>query len=370
MPTPDNTVSLLIGGKVHSHWSRYDIDSDFLIPADAWHVELGLPDGQFPPVVTEGAAVEVRIGSDTVMTGRIDDISHETGKGGHTLSLSGRDGAAILTDCSAPVFSARQATLAEVVANIVKPLGISRIRIDAETTHAREKVAVEPGDTAWDTLVRAAEANGLWPWFEPDGTLVVGGPDYSRPPVATLILRRNGEGNNVQRLAVQRSMAERYSDITVLGQAHGTAIEAGRNALRASVRDPAVKVYRPLVVIDHDADNAGIARARARKLLSDSRLKGLTLTAEVTGHRTSDGMLWQPGQRIHVISEPHGLDGVYFLMARRFRGGRGVGTTTALTLKEDGVWTLDAHPGKRGKKRLRLKTKDGKELEAIDVGGY
>ena len=78
MPTPDNTVSLLIGGKVHGHWSRYDIDSDLLIPADAWHVELGLPDGQFPPVVTEGAAVEVRIGSDTVMTGRIDDIT--TGK--------------------------------------------------------------------------------------------------------------------------------------------------------------------------------------------------------------------------------------------------------------------------------------------------
>ncbi|MCG9093986.1 DNA circularization N-terminal domain-containing protein [Laribacter hongkongensis] len=122
--------------------------------------------------------------------------------------------------------------------------------------------------------------------------------------------------------------------------------------------------------IGHDADNAGIARARARKLLSDARLKGLTLDAEVTGHRTSDGVLWQPGQRIHVISEPHGLDGVYFLMARRFRGGRGVGTTTALTLKEDGVWTLDAHPGKRGRKRLRLKTKDGKELEAIDVGGY
>ncbi|EKN3348263.1 phage tail protein, partial [Yersinia ruckeri] len=50
MPTPsekeqDNRVSILINGKVHSAWSRYQIDSDFLIPADAWSVSLGLPDG-------------------------------------------------------------------------------------------------------------------------------------------------------------------------------------------------------------------------------------------------------------------------------------------------------------------------------------
>ena len=42
MPTPsekeqDNRVSILINGKVHSAWSRYQIDSDFLIPADAWY---------------------------------------------------------------------------------------------------------------------------------------------------------------------------------------------------------------------------------------------------------------------------------------------------------------------------------------------
>lgn len=36
-PATDNaTVSVIINGKVHSDWSRYQIDSDFLIPADAW----------------------------------------------------------------------------------------------------------------------------------------------------------------------------------------------------------------------------------------------------------------------------------------------------------------------------------------------
>ncbi|KZE34185.1 phage baseplate assembly protein [Crenobacter luteus] len=367
-PSGDNAVSLLIGGRFHSQWTRYEIDSDLLIPADAWRVDLGLPQGQFPPVVTEGAAVQVRIGADTVLTGRIDDIEDAVDKAGHTLTISGRDGAAVLTDCSAPIFTAKQATLAEVVANVVKPLGISQIRIDAGKAATREKVNVEPGDTAWDTLVHAAEANGLWPWFEPDGTLVIGGPDYSKPPVASLVMKRDGRNNNLISLRRTRSMAERHSDITVLGQAHGTALENGKHALKSTVRDAGVAIYRPRIVVDHDAENTDTARARARKLLSDSRLKGFTLVAKVSGHRTSDGLLWQPGQRIHVVSEPHGIDAVFFLMARKFQGGRGQGTTTTLTLKEDKVWVLDAHPHKRGKKRAKGRTKKGEELEIVDVG--
>ncbi|MDK3025584.1 contractile injection system protein, VgrG/Pvc8 family [Cupriavidus taiwanensis] len=364
-------VSLLIGGKVHSSWSRYDIDSDLLIPADAWQVELGLPRGEFPPTVAPGERVEVRVGADPVMTGRIDEIAHRVGKDAHTLSISGRDGAAVLVDCSAPIFTAKQATLAEIVANVARPLGVTRIRIDADAAAAREKVNVQPGESAWDTIVHAAEANGLWPWFEPDGTLVIGGPDYSKAPVASLVMRRSGQGNNLVSLDLAQSMAERYSDFTVLGQGHGTSVEAGRHALRAAVKDAELSnrgIYRPRIVVDYDADNTGIARSRARKLLSDSRLRGLTLTATVRGHRTSDGQLWQPGQRIHVLSEPHGLDGIYFLMARKFTGGRGLGSTSRLVLKEDGVWVLDAHPHKRAKKRARGRTKKGEELEIIDVG--
>ncbi len=161
-------------------------------------------------------------------------------------------------------------------------------------------------------------------------------------------------------------LAGRYSDITVLGQAHGTHAEAGRHALKSAVRDPGCAVYRPRIVQDGDADSLADTRARARKLLSDSRLQGMTLTAVVKGHRTSDGVLWQPGQRVHVVSEPHGIDGVFFLMARKLQGGEGQGSRTTLTLKEDGVWVLDAHPDKRDKKRTKRKKKDD-GLDAIDV---
>ena len=163
-------------------------------------------------------------------------------------------------------------------------------------------------------------------------------------------------------------MHSRYSEVTVLGQTHGTELEDGKNSLSGKAKDDGVTWYRPKIVVDHEADNTAVCRDRALKLISDSRLNGLTLSAAVKGHlidapgQPSDGMLWKPMQRVRVISEPHGIDDVFFLMARKFSRGRADGTRTMLTLKEDGVWVLNAHPHKnkhrRGKNSLPGKIVD------------
>lgn len=358
-------VEVLIAGKVHAYWERYEIDSDFLIPADAWSVTLGLSGGQMPPDVVEGASVVVKVGGDTALTGYVDEISHSVSKTNHVFTMSGRDLVADLLDCSAPIFSKLQLSLKEIVAAITGEFKKTKIRIDADLTHARKKISIHPGDSSWDALVNAAEVNGLWPWCEPDGTLVIGGPDYSSPIVATLILRRDGKGNNVISLDKTSSHVCRYSRVTVLGQTPGAESEQGKHDLHASWKDVGVLRHRPKIVLDHDAENNGMCSARAKKLIGDSRLNGLTLTATVQGHRIaalgqpSDKKLWLPGQRIRVMSEPHGIDGVYFLMARKFIRSRMDGTRTVLTLKEDGVWLAGAHPHKKHKR--------GKNTEPLQI---
>ncbi|AIK14272.1 phage baseplate assembly protein [Pectobacterium atrosepticum] len=388
-PATDNAaVSVIINGKAHTDWSRYQIDSDFLIPADAWSVSLGLPDGKFPADVVRGAPVTVKVGSDTVMTGRIDSVQRSVARSGVTLSLSGRDSAAILVDCAAPILTARQVGLEDVVAQIVRPLGITKVRIEAESAIRSDKISAEPGERAWDMLLRACAGRGLWPWFAPDGTLVVGGPDYTKQPVASLIMRMDGKGNNVLSLSDASSIDKSFSELTVLAQSHahssskkdlaiidvdddsdsdielstGTA-ETGQHGMKTVVKDPTVNYYRPQVMVVGDADNQEQINYRARKALSDARLSGYSLTAIVHGHRASDGVLWEPGQRIHVISEYHGIDAVFFLMGREFSGGRPGGTTTTLRLKEDGVWIPDAYP----KKKKQRKRKSKKELQIVDV---
>ena len=365
MPMRDERVSLAIGGKAHDGWTDYEIDSDLLVPADDFRVSLAFPAEGIPEVVVPGAAVTVRVGDDVVLTGQIDQVNTETAKDGKQLTLQGRDGAAVLLDCSCPLFDALDMDVAAIAERIVKPLGISNIRIAAESAGKKSKVQIEPGQRAWDALTAYAEANGVWPWFTPDGTLVIGGPDYSTPPVADLLLRRDGRNNNVLTLNIQRDISARYSEITVLGQSH-----KGARAIKAVARDSDVSNHRPLVVVDGEVDSQAQAERRARKLLADSRLAGLSITATVQGHRTDDGTLWTPGQRLRLVSEPDGIDGIYFLMGRTLRGGRNQPTVTELRLKEDGAWVLDANPPKSkkdgsGRKKKRHKRKANEALQVI-----
>ena len=65
-------------------------------------------------------------------------------------------------------------------------------------------------------------------WFEPDGTLVIGGPDYTKDPVATLILNRDGRGNNVLDLSDRSSITGAFSELTMLAQGHGQGKKSGK----------------------------------------------------------------------------------------------------------------------------------------------
>ena len=102
------------------------------------------------------------------------------------MTIQGCDDAGVLLDCSAPLFNVQDMDLNQIIEKIVKPLGLAKIRIDAAKTDKTHKVQIEPGSRAWDALLEYAEVNGLWPWLEPDGTLVIGGPDYTTAPIAEL----------------------------------------------------------------------------------------------------------------------------------------------------------------------------------------
>lgn len=339
-----NKVSIMINGRVHQDWESYEIDSDLMIPSDAWQVSIGLKDQQLPDFVSPWAHCQVKVGNNTVLTGRVDGIEDTVEKNQHSLMLTGRDQAAVLLDCAAPIFSASKVTLPEVVNKVVRPLGIHKVRIDAKHATNHKKINIEPGERAWSALRMAAEANGLWPYFTPDGILVIGGPDYSAPPVATIVMRNNGKGNNAISIRRTRQMAQQYSQVTVLGQTHGTEYSDGQHNIKATAKAKNVTDYRPEIVTDYEAESSALANKKARKTLTDSLLSGFDLVAKVAGHRTENGLLWEPGQRIQVLSEPHGINASFFLMGRKLLKSKQQGATTQLRLKQDKLWIPDGYP--------------------------
>ncbi|MDU3249220.1 MAG: phage tail protein [Haemophilus parainfluenzae] len=356
----ENDVTVEVDGKAHNSWKSYDIDSDFLIPADAFKFDLGVPSNSTVLPDFSGAEVKVRINGELVMTGIVDTTQHTISKTNRTYSLNGRDRASILVDCSAPITNVKGLTVLDAVKKIVEPLGIKKVALRAENNPTLDKVDIDVGETAWNAAMRCANSAGLHLWFEPNGELIVGGADYSTPPVATLCCMKDGKRNNFEQADLTFDVSNRFSEVTFLAQSHGKQGQDNKNDLKWVYNDPEMTTYKPKTVVVSDVDNLEALQKWAKKYIADSVLEGFTLTIVVPDHKMQDGTLWQPGQRVHVICEEYEIDAIFFLMGRRFTLSRNGGTQTELRFKQDGIWTPDAYSTKAEKARKR-KGKKGKK---------
>lgn len=356
----ENDVVVEIDGKSHNNWKSYDIDSDFLIPADAFAFDIGVPSDSTVLPDYSGAEVKVRINDMLVMTGIVDTVQHGISKTNRTYRLNGRDKASVLVDCSAPITNVKGLTVLDAVKKVVEPLGIKQVQLKAENNPFLDKVDIDVGETAWNAAMRCANSAGLHLWFEPNGVLIVGGADYSTPPVATLCCMKDGSQNNFEQADLSFDVSNRFSEITFLAQSHGKQGQDNKNDLKWVYKDSEMTTYKPKTVVVSDVDNLESLQKWAKKYIADSILEGFTLTIIVPDHKMQDGTLWQPGQRVHVICEEYDIDAIFFLMGRRFMLSRQGGTQTELRFKQDGIWTPDAYSAKAEKARKR-KGKKGKK---------
>lgn len=361
-----NTVAVRIGGKEHRDWLSYDIDSDFLIPADGFDFELAVSSEQGELPDLSGQSCEVIINDETILTGIIGNQRHDKSKGNRSLRITGRDLACLLVDCSAPQINVKGMTVLDAAKKLVAPWSkyIPKVELKAEKNPTLDKIDIEPSETAWQALTHIANSVGLHVWFEADGTLIVGGADYRSPPVATLCWSKNDTRRNVENVMIERDSDSRYSEVTFLAQSHGKSGNSAKHDLKWVYKDPSMDLHKPKTVVVADADNLENLQRQAKKQLSDWKLEGFTLTITVGDHKTADGKLWEAGQRVHYIDEEEGIDAIFFVMGRRFSLSRMGGTQTELRLKEDGVWTPDAYPtqSKQARKRRgRKKSANGKD---------
>lgn len=355
-----NEVVVRIGGKEHKDWLSYDIDSDFLIPADAFSFETNVSQDQGVLADYSSLQCEVLINNQLIMTGIIGHQNEMVDKSNHSITFNGRDLAGLLVDCSVKQINVKGMNVLAAAQKIAEPWKqIKKVILKAEKNPVLDKVDIEPGETAWQALSKIAYKAGLHVWLEPDGTLVIGGADYSSPPVATLCHSKYENRRNIQNIQIEYNTENRYSEVTFLGQSHTRFADSSKHDLKWVYKDETMTLYKPKTVVIGDAENLEQLKVQAKKMLSDWRLEGFSLTITVADHKTQDGVLWQPGQRVHVIDEDQQIDAIFFLMGRRFFLNRNGGTLTELRLKEDGIWTPDAYVKKSAAARSRKGRRKG-----------
>lgn len=248
-------VFLQIGSSIYSGWKSIRIQTGIeqvagsfeLTCADRWSIR-GLP----VPLLA-GKDCQVFVDDTRVITGWLDDDSPGYSKRDHGLLLRGRDATGDLVDSAAITDGQGWSdwTLERMARDLCKPFGI-RVSVARGTAKSArpsldkpfESARVNPGETVFEVLSRAAQLRGCLLVADGLGGLLITAAGSRR---ASTVLKR---GVNILAGSALNSHAERFHRYDVIGQsseAGGDDASAAQQVL-ATAYDQAIRKGRRTVI--------------------------------------------------------------------------------------------------------------------------
>lgn len=192
------------------------------------------------------------------------------------------------------------------------------------------------GETCWDFIDRHCRRLGVLPWIDARGRLIIGSPDYDQDPMWIIRRKLNGE-SNVLSGGVVEDFGAISSECTVYGRTGGS--DAARSPFHARVVNPNQPFYRPLVISDPSVRTEEQARRRAVRELNRQNESAFVLEYEMAGHGQGE-FIYAIDTVADVLDEAIGIEGLFYVTGRTFKGSRSMGARTRLRLIPLGAISL------------------------------
>lgn len=372
-----HNISIEVGGYRVDHWTTYSIENNMLEPADAFSMEIAPVTRDLFELVPPDAKVIVMIDDIKVLTGYID----ERIRGDDSIRITGRDRGGRLLDTTMPLQSFHgmsdlkrlaEAVIGSFLGEVVFSNAANRDKVRGPRA---KKVAayrepsyvwdrgkapkkVEPGETRWAVLEAWLQPAQLLAWSSADGTqLIIGHPNYEQPCQFAFFRpapqsARAREGNVLPGYELITSVADRYSQITVVGASKGDGANYSSNVRkhRGIAKDggeafgagASFQLQKTLLLSDDDVKSASDAEDRAEREMAIRDASGETIRFSVAGHsqqydRASTPTLYACDLMCSFEDEEIAWKGNYLITSVRFNCSRDRGETTDITLVPDGT---------------------------------
>lgn len=177
------------------------------------------------------------------------------------------------------------------------------------------------GEASYKFFARIITRLGVCLRLAPDGTLLIGAPDYDQLPSATVVLSttQNVDGDYFHgEVHVHETNDGQFSEITCRGQPSmklGEAVTARPNvAVQATAVLPARCAYRssvypkkPKFFKDKSSRDATQTNSMAHLELGVRSSDSFTVEGHVNGWVSSTGVLWQPDLVVNLYHELEGI---------------------------------------------------------------
>lgn len=383
-------VAIVVDGVQFDNWIEYAIESDIMVPADAFSFSLSNDAGSMAGVIKKHKKIEVLVAGTLQMTGYVDEVNYDVDPSRSVVEVVGRDLFGQLIDsCATPqtINSADIRTLAELLGpphvpvwdvhneenrtlllNARKKLRSLRRELDkfssqsfpdtfdralkdqdlkkaveiasANLSKLRQRFAprikIEPGDTVMDVLTKHATRSGFLIWLSADGKGVIAKPNYDQRPRFALFqyppTTPDSARNNIKKTRVTESGREQYSNYRIVGTTGNTLANfAGSSRFDTSESSDGTELERTLIEHKNTSQSLADAKEQLQNDIARRDFEALEISYTVAGHVNS-GELWQIDSMVSVDDQVTGHVGNYYLTRRRFVGN-GEGQTTELTLR-------------------------------------
>ncbi|MGH6714752.1 MAG: phage baseplate assembly protein [Bradyrhizobium sp.] len=298
--------ALVIGGAKYTGWTQIHITRGIAQLANSFDLSVserfdGL--GTVRPI-RAGQAATISLAGEPVITGFVDSVTPNYDANTHSISVAGRDATGDLVDCAAEHKSGawKNQSLAVIAFDLIHKFKAG-LEVIANVGKPFTDWKIEPGETVFENLDRAARFRGVLLYSDGLGNLVIGKPATGTAPAALVL------GENIVAAHGQSSALQRFSQYIVRAQQQGSDNTFGVAAaqLIGEAADAAVTRYRPTEIIaENESDAAGCTlRAQWQRTLAAARAQSIVYT--VSGWR-ANGKLWQPNALVPVRDRFLGLD--------------------------------------------------------------
>ncbi len=277
---------------------------------------------------------QVLLGDEPVITGYIDNVSPAIDADSHSVNISGRDKTCDLVDCSAtvPSFELCGLDLAAIAQQVCSEFDGIEVKVETDVGKPFDRFAVQPGETAFSCIERAAKQRGVLLTTDGDGRLVLSAKGVFKDTGDALIY-----GQNIKKIALNRDGKNRFQTYTVHGQmpAFSDGADDPVHDQIGEARDPNIMRRRPLILTAESWTRPDAARTRAENEACCRAGNSLRVNVAVAGWRQSSGALWKPGLKVSVTAPPVYLadNTVLVISTVRYSYSDSDGTIAELELK-------------------------------------
>jgi prophage tail gpP-like protein len=334
---PDDTLKLSVNGKFYQGWQAISVKQSIKCISGAFELSVVDRWSEEQKVwgINPGDECKVLIGSETIITGYVDTIAPSLSKDSKGFSVSGRDKTGDLVDCSLDL---QQSSIANIsLLGFAKKLG-APFGISAKQTLSagliNPKFAIQPGETAFEALDKAAKYNAVLIMNDGQGNILITRAGTSRAS-SDLV-----QGQNIISIEASFSMKDRFSKYTV--KAPDSNIETGAPNLgnKGVAFDKGVKRNRPIVILSESAVNPALCVQRAKWEVAVRLGKSVSIHVTVPGWRQGNGDLWKINQIVALKAPGVGVTGDLLISEVDFNKSDS-GTTTKLHLEPVSAYTPD-----------------------------